>query len=111
MENILLMNDGYIKLADFGISKNLALGGTTQSFAGTVKYMAPQIVKGREYGHEADWWAFGVLIYIMTFDRYPFVGVCDQAVYEAICGTNVSFPEGSDQEIMSIIKKVYSSGH
>jgi serine/threonine protein kinase len=30
---------------------------------GTPKYLAPEIVLGQQYGKQADWWAFGVVLY------------------------------------------------
>mmetsp|Transcript_47181 Transcript_47181/g.34492 ORF Transcript_47181/g.34492 Transcript_47181/m.34492 type:complete len:100 (-) Transcript_47181:487-786(-) len=49
-ENILLGTDGYIKLADFGLSKLLKENKQTNSFCGTPEYMAPEIVVGS--GHD-----------------------------------------------------------
>lgn len=50
-ENVLLMEDGYIKLADFGLAKFLKEDGSTYSFCGTAEYLAPEIIdnKGHSY--------------------------------------------------------------
>jgi serine/threonine protein kinase len=43
-ENILLDAEGHVKLADFGLSKQLEANTTTNSFCGTLEYMAPEVL-------------------------------------------------------------------
>ena len=72
-ENILLDDQGYIKLTDFGLSKQLASSQeTTNSFCGTVEYMAPEIIKREGHGTVTDFWSLGILIYEMLFGKLPF---------------------------------------
>ena len=60
----LIDSDGNIKLIDFGFAKNLEKL-RTYSMVGTEAYMSPEIIMGKNKGYsfEADWWAFGVLLY------------------------------------------------
>lgn len=72
-ENILLDDVGYIKLTDFGLSKQLAPGQKlTDSFCGTVEYMAPEIIHKTGHGVTVDFWSTGILIYEMLFGKLPF---------------------------------------
>ena len=72
-ENILLDEVGYIKLTDFGLSKQLAPGeNISKSFCGTVEYMAPEVIRRSGHGTAADFWSVGVLIYEMLFGKLPF---------------------------------------
>ena len=68
-ESILVGDDGYIKLSDFGLAK-LALESNT--FCGTPEYIAPEILSGTGYSKTADWWALGVLTYEMLAGVPPF---------------------------------------
>lgn len=69
-ENILLTSNGYIKMADFGLSKDLtSTNDTTKTFCGTPEFMSPEILRGEEYGLSVDMWSFGVLMYEIYFGK------------------------------------------
>ncbi|CAF3504639.1 unnamed protein product [Rotaria socialis] len=77
LENILLDNEGHIVLADFGLSKEFRPDDSdkrTYSFCGTIEYMAPEVVKGGDAGHDftVDWWSLGVLTFELLTGASPF---------------------------------------
>ena len=72
--NIFLNDLGQIKLGDFGVSKNLESLKMATTFIGSMNYLAPEIVEGKNYSFEADIWSLGVTFYeLMTFKK-PFQG-------------------------------------
>lgn len=73
-ENILIDGNGYIKLADFGISKYLRYSDkqTTKTFCGTPEFIPPEILKAEEYGMPVDMWSFGVLAYELYYNKVSF---------------------------------------
>uniref|UniRef100_A0A3Q2VJH9 protein kinase C n=1 Tax=Haplochromis burtoni TaxID=8153 RepID=A0A3Q2VJH9_HAPBU len=73
LDNVLLDSEGHIKLTDYGMCKEgLRPGDTTSTFCGTPNYIAPEILRGEDYGFSVDWWALGVLMFEMMAGRSPF---------------------------------------
>lgn len=78
LDNVLLDSEGHIKLTDYGMCKEgLGPGDTTSTFCGTPNYIAPEILRGEEYGFSVDWWALGVLMFEMMAGRSPFDIITD----------------------------------
>ena len=72
-ENVLIDEEGYIRLADFGLAKDLTESGGKGS-CGTLEYMAPEIVNS-SHGHnyEVDWWTLGIIMYELYYCKTPFL--------------------------------------
>jgi len=82
-ENIFLLDDGQVKILDFGLARQVAAGdrsGATQTMAvtdpgtvmGTVGYMAPEQVRGQAVDARADVFAFGAVFYEMVAGQRAF---------------------------------------
>ena len=78
--NMMLDHRGYLKLIDFGISKQFATDATrTFTFCGSPKFMAPELVEiargcGAGYSMGVDWWALGVSLFEIATGYHPLVG-------------------------------------
>ncbi len=87
LSNILLTDDGQVKIMDFGLAKlrgenmELTRAGTTM---GTAAYMSPEQNRGGEVDHRTDIWAFGVVLYAMITGELPFKGEYPQAMAYSI---------------------------
>mmetsp|Transcript_23226 Transcript_23226/g.22797 ORF Transcript_23226/g.22797 Transcript_23226/m.22797 type:complete len:142 (-) Transcript_23226:344-769(-) len=91
-ENILLGEDGYIKLADFGLSKLVDEDKLSNSFCGTPEYMAPEVVNGSGHSFSADWWTLGSLIYELIVGIPPFYSTNKHKLYQYIENDAVKWP-------------------
>lgn len=65
-ENILVGEDGYICLTDFGLAKKIENDDKAYSFVGTPDYLAPEIIIGNGHDRMVDWWSLGILMYLLT---------------------------------------------
>lgn len=73
--NVLVTDDGFAKLADFGISRPLHNDETvtaTGALTGTPGYLAPEVAKGGRFTEAADVWSLGATLYHTLEGTTPF---------------------------------------
>ena len=97
--NLMIDEEGYPKLIDFGSAK--IIRGRTYTIATTpAHYMAPEIISGHGYSLSADYWSAGVILFELLFEYLPFAS--DEKdpymIYESVLQANLVFPEASDNK-------------
>lgn len=72
--NILITKDKNIKITDFGISKLKDINKLANTRVGTPYYMAPEIILGKFYSYQVDYWGLGCILYELILLYKPFDG-------------------------------------
>ncbi|MGC4190338.1 MAG: protein kinase [Thermomicrobiales bacterium] len=81
-QNVLVGNDGHVRVADFGIAQVEQLGHLTATGTafGTVAYMAPEQADGRNVGPATDLYSAGVVLYELLTGTLPFTAPTPMAM-------------------------------
>lgn len=77
---------------------------------GSPDYIAPEVFSNNGYGHEADWWSLGIIIYEMLVGYAPFTSDSPKNIYKKIINfkTFLKFPNDSilSPEAIDLISKL-----
>ncbi len=84
--NLMLTPDGTVKLMDFGIAKVSGEQRLTQvnRVVGTLEFMAPELIEGKEPSIASDLYGVGVTMYEMLAGKLPFEGKTDFSLMQDI---------------------------
>ena len=105
-ENVMIADDGHIKLTDFGLAQNIGKDGNSRSMCGTLEYIPPEIVVNQTYSFPVDWWSLGIVTYELIFGVTPFRDENRGRLFAKILNEDVKFPNGTDPNIKDFIKKL-----
>ena len=85
-DNIMITANNQIKVMDFGLAKLKGSLTMTQSTStvGTLAYMSPEQIEGREIDTRSDIFSFGVVLYEMLSGKLPFQGAYESALIYSI---------------------------
>ncbi|KAF5396239.1 Kinase domain protein [Paragonimus heterotremus] len=109
MENVLFNLDGYLKLIDFGASKQMDTRSLTRTWTicGTLAYAAPEMLNGNGYSFLVDWWAFGVLCHALSCGKFPIQPVNDHhQMRKSINNHNYKIPDGVHLDIAEMLQQL-----
>lgn len=113
-QNIMVSRDGDYKLGDFGVAKiaDRTSGGTK---VGTLPFMAPEVYFGQPYGHQADIYSLGIVLYWMLNERktpflplgdqIPGAGVLQDANSRRLSGERLPLPAHGSPELQQVVLK------
>jgi len=100
--NVLVRDDGLVKLADFGVARMDASDLTrTGESVGSPSYISPEMLLGHPVDGRADIFSLGVLVYEMLTGSKPFLGDSLAALYHQTLSVDPVTPSSVDPEIGS----------
>jgi len=106
-ENLLLTENGYLKVVDFGFAKIIEPSKRTFTFCGTPDYLAPEIVRSSGHNFGVDWWTVGIFCFEMIAGTTPFYDDRVDNMYANIIKGNLKFPPfGFSLEAKNFIKSL-----
>ncbi|QNK54651.1 Stk1 family PASTA domain-containing Ser/Thr kinase [Paenibacillus sp. PAMC21692] len=123
--NILIGNNGRVKVTDFGIARAVTSSTITQtgSVIGSVHYFSPEHAKGINTGEKSDLYSLGIVLYQMLTAKLPFFGESPISValkhlqepFEEPRVVNPHIPQSVENVILKSMRKNpaerYSSAH
>ena len=72
--NVLLADDGRVKVGDFGLARSLASANVTDTLFGTAEYISPEMLTGTVVDSRTDLYSAGIMLFEMLTGRPPFTG-------------------------------------
>ncbi|KAI9067534.1 kinase-like protein [Trametes sanguinea] len=92
--NILVTDDGRVKLSGFGSAVRLqTVQSAVAEFCGSPNYVSPEILEGRAYSFGSDLWSFGCVLLHCLSGLPPFDAPDPEAVYDNICSASPWLPQ------------------
>lgn len=106
-DNILIGEDGHIKLTDFGLCKELSDNNPmTQTFCGSLSYLPPEVVNRTGHNKSLDWYLVGQVLYECIVGNPPFLDKKRELVLEKIKKGELNIPSTVSAVCSDLIVKL-----
>ncbi|EPR79174.1 Serine/threonine protein kinase [Spraguea lophii 42_110] len=107
LDNVLLDNDGHVKIADFGLCKeNVGPHTITYTLCGTPDTLAPEVISEKGYTKDCDWWSYGVVLYELSQNEPPFNGATTKELTSNIMKGEIEFNAKIEDDLKDLILKL-----
>ncbi|KAJ2798229.1 hypothetical protein H4R20_004898, partial [Coemansia guatemalensis] len=107
MENVMLDNEGRIRIIDYGFANTFEWDKQLDTFCGSPFYAAPEMVNGIKYtGPEVDIWSMGVILFFMLCGRTPFEGDLLKEIYDKISRGKFTMPSFLSKDAQGLLQQI-----
>ncbi|CAJ1338704.1 unnamed protein product [Effrenium voratum] len=105
-ENLLLTEEGHLKLTDMGLAKFVI--GKTYTTCGTPDYFAPELIASTGHTNAVDWWTLGILTFELMSGRPPFESAYPMQIYAKVTKgiSKVQFPPAMKGNCKNLIEQL-----
>jgi len=104
-ENLLLGSKGELKIADFGWSVH-APNNRRQTLCGTLDYLPPEMIEGRDHDSNVDVWSLGVLMYEFLVGSPPFEAEEHNETYTRIAKVDLKYPDYLSEDSKDLMSRL-----
>ncbi len=106
-ENVILVDDGRIKIGDFGLARPVNNATDTgKSLLGTVAYIAPELLTRTSADSRSDLYSVGIMLYEMLTGTQPFVGETPMQVAVQHAQQSMPFASASNPTVSRAVDDV-----
>lgn len=89
---------GHAHITDFNVAIHYSERRLHTSVAGSMAYMAPEVIGRMGYTWCADWWSLGVVAWELLFHRRPFDGRSSEKMKHSILKDQVRLPSNAKEK-------------
>ncbi|CAG5118235.1 unnamed protein product, partial [Candidula unifasciata] len=90
--NVLVASNDIVKISDFGTSREWNEKSTKMSFAGTVAWMAPEVIRNEMCSEKVDIWSYGVVLWELLTAEVPYKDVDSSAIIWGVGSNSLHLP-------------------
>lgn len=96
-DNVLLDSMGHVHITDFNVAIHFSERRLHTSVAGSMAYMAPEVIGHKGYTWSVDWWSLGIVVWELLFHKRPFDGRTAEKMRHSITKDPLRFPSKANE--------------
>ncbi|KAJ1554673.1 hypothetical protein HK405_004389 [Cladochytrium tenue] len=100
-DNVLVDECGHASLTDFNIAVRYREEKPLMAVAGSMAYMAPEVLLKKGYFEAVDWWSLGVMLFEFAYGKRPFRGKTNEDLTKSITTSEIELPEKAGETTLS----------
>ncbi|KAM0879699.1 hypothetical protein ACQ4PT_034066 [Festuca glaucescens] len=107
--NLLMDENGMVKVADFGVARVKVQSGVMTAETGTYRWMAPEVIEHKPYDHKADVFSFGILMWELLTGKIPYeyLTPLQAAVGVVQKGLRPTIPKNAHAKLAELLQKCW----
>ncbi|XP_038705280.1 serine/threonine-protein kinase STY46-like isoform X2 [Tripterygium wilfordii] len=107
--NLLMDENGVVKVADFGVARVKPQSGIMTAETGTYRWMAPEVIEHRPYDHKADVFSFGIVMWELLTGKLPYENMTplQAAVGVVQQGLRPTIPRHTHPELLALLESCW----